>query len=247
MSKNTKRGIYKGVSTAWYPGDWLADSAILSVDIAIEGAWCRALNIMLRDKVSSITLPMEGWARVWRCGVTRCSTIVTQLEASKVCRVYAGSNGNVTLVCRRLERAEKARIDGAKRIADYRAKRARNGTVTKIRGLPSLSSSLSSSVPVDVDMGDVNPPSPLRKGELATAAELTSLKSLVKQFNLKAEWTGKDLVVYEHFRKALTYYSDTAISEAIDESAVPGMTPWALMKTLQEKKEQRRTRGPVYE
>ena len=155
--KQKAAGINKRISEPVYPADILSETKLRMCSLLARGAWYECLLTMWRDKVYELTASVIGFSRMWGCSETQAVIVIEEFETYKPCDVLLHvthcnkkkleSATIVTLTCRRLKRRHKERKDGANRVAEYRARQARNaqcnGNAQPSDPLPSSSVSFS--------------------------------------------------------------------------------------------------------
>lgn len=103
------------------PAQWLADTRPLSP--AAKGAWIDTICQMVHSVTrGSLRLPLAGWARLWSMTCEQAKAVVEELDTMRVADVIRDSNGNVTLLCRRLVREAHERHQIKERVARHRGK-----------------------------------------------------------------------------------------------------------------------------
>lgn len=108
--------------------DWMADTAFLS--LAARGFWMDLICVMhQRNRIGSITGSLLQIAHACRCSEGEAETALSELSNAKVANVVKG-NGNVTVTCRRMQRAENERKRVANAVRKSRELKGCNGNVT---------------------------------------------------------------------------------------------------------------------
>lgn len=138
-----KKTTGKAPAFQFYPGDWIADTRCLS--LAAKGAWIDALAKMwLEGRRGEITYPTIGFARLFGCSAEQAEAVIKELTDMGVCDSVTQSNGNVTLISRRMSREFRERELNNNRQKRFRENQSRenngedngdrngknNGTVT---------------------------------------------------------------------------------------------------------------------
>jgi uncharacterized protein YdaU (DUF1376 family) len=134
----------KAPAFQFYPGDYIRDTRILSLEA--RGAWCDLLCMMwFAEERGKCNGEVTQLSRLWNTEKEATKAILDELIKCKILDVVTNSNGEVTLISRRMIRDEKDRIDNAKRQGKYREKHKSadnsNGKVTKSNKVSSSSSS----------------------------------------------------------------------------------------------------------
>ena len=130
----------KAPSFQFYPTDWQADTAELSV--AAKGAWIQCLcKLHLAKRRGKMRRSMPAWARLFGTTEAEADTLLREISDCDCADVTFG-NTYVTVMSRRMERERKEREAARLRVATHRAKRKCNSAVQ-----PSSSSSVSSVTP----------------------------------------------------------------------------------------------------
>lgn len=112
----------------FYVSDWLSDTAFLS--LSARGFWMDLICVMhQRNRTGSITGSLLQIAHACRCSEGEAETALSELSNAKVANVVKG-NGNVTVTCRRMQRAENERKRVAKAVRKSRELNGCNGNVT---------------------------------------------------------------------------------------------------------------------
>lgn len=100
----------------WFPGDWMADTAMLSP--ATRGIWFDLLNVMWQlDHADKLSGTVAELARAGRCDVAQMQTAIDELIRFRVANI-GERDGVVTVVCRRFKRdnAERLRAKNGMRV-----------------------------------------------------------------------------------------------------------------------------------
>lgn len=104
------------------PALWLADTRPLSP--AAKGAWIDTISQMVHSVTrGSLRLSLAGWARLWSMTCDQAKGVVDELDATRIADVIRDSNGDVTLICRRLVREAREHQQMVERVARHRGKR----------------------------------------------------------------------------------------------------------------------------
>jgi hypothetical protein len=143
---NKEKGIERRVSVPVYSKDILSEYGLITASLEIRGAWAWCLFTMWENGRYSVHGTFDEMGRLWGCSPDEASRIAAEIGERNIADVTI-SNGQVTLVSRRLKRQEKEREQAAKRQRDKR-NRDRNAPVTEEKGVPSSSSSSSSSTSI---------------------------------------------------------------------------------------------------
>ncbi|MCC7202427.1 MAG: hypothetical protein IT393_07200 [Nitrospirae bacterium] len=110
----------KNPAFLFYPGDWVQDTRILS--LRAKGAWIDLLCMMWRStERGTVTLSWPALARLLSAHLDEAKLAIEELAEHRICDWVTDSNGNVTLINRRMVREEKQRIS-----TRLRVKRLRN-------------------------------------------------------------------------------------------------------------------------
>lgn len=183
-------------SFQFYPGDWVQDTRPLS--LAAKGAWIDLLCAMWRSQTrGKLTLSMLGYSRVIGATVDQTTSVIAELTDMHVCDSVTESNGEITLINRRMLREEKQRESTRIRVKRFRnddEKRDSNAYVT----VPSSSSSsVSSSSLKDKDIAIAaknaappsSPPKPPPKEKKPKAGTIEFWQPLVD--HISTTWAEK--------------------------------------------------------
>lgn len=121
----------------FYPGDWMKDTQVSKCAPATRGIWFDAICAMHdSDRSGTLSGFADQLARVLRCSLAELHTAIADLKSTKAADVTE-RNGEITLICRRMQREYLERVRGRERQQKHRG----NGEVT-----PTSSSSPSSSL-----------------------------------------------------------------------------------------------------
>lgn len=218
--KQKPSGVQKRVSEPFYPKDWLSDHQLRSAPPLIRGLWFDALCLMWLDKVYKITKTKTEWARFWGATLEEVEQFIEVAKALKFCDVTI-SNGNVTLVCRRLKRRAQARTMTRDRVKKHRVKRSSNADVTPPYSVPSSSLSVSSSVSPSKE--GKNPPAPQGGVDISAC--------IISEFATKSNCPQTAPAVRRHFKKAVENgrMSLDELREAVGSDNYLGETPWKFL------------------
>lgn len=113
----------------WFPGDWMADTAMLSP--ATRGIWFDLLNVMWQlDHADKLSGTVAELARAGRCDVAQMQTAIDELARFRVANI-GERDGVVTVICRRFKRdnAERLRAKNGMRVT--RQLQKKEGSVTR--------------------------------------------------------------------------------------------------------------------
>lgn len=106
----------------FFPDDYLRDTRALS--LAAKGGWTDILCMLHgAQNRGSMTLPMLGWARIMGASVDQAEAVIGELLVMKVADIERNSNGNVTIICRRMVRELITREQTRLRVQSHRNKR----------------------------------------------------------------------------------------------------------------------------
>jgi len=147
----------------FYPGDWMKDPQLGSASPASRGIWIDFIAVAVEmPERGVITRTISQFARLLRCSEGEFLTFLieasrfgfadvqrngqTSLLRHAVTPVDVESDAEVTVICRRMVRDEKARQSHANRQTRYRDKQASDAEVTPQVTPMSHSSSSSSSI-----------------------------------------------------------------------------------------------------
>lgn len=127
-------------SFQFYPGDWVQDTACLS--LSSKGAWIDILCALWRaQNRGTLTCSIVQWARIIRADAEQARRVIDELVNTCVCDSVTLANGDITLISRRQVKEEKDRKMNAIRQERYR----NNETVTLVSRKNNAYSSSSSS------------------------------------------------------------------------------------------------------
>lgn len=105
----------------FFVGDWVQDTRPLSCEA--KGAWIDILCSMWLSPIrGKLTIPVSGYARIIGTDKDNAQTIIDELTRYKICDSVTESNGDVTLISRRMAKDEKERGQTKKRVQKYRDK-----------------------------------------------------------------------------------------------------------------------------
>lgn len=103
------------------PALWLADTRLLSP--AAKGAWIDTICQMVHSVTrGGLRLSLAGWARLWSMTCDQAKMVVDELDTTRIADVIRDSNGDVTLLCRRLVREAREHHQMVERVAKHRGK-----------------------------------------------------------------------------------------------------------------------------
>lgn len=103
----------------FYPADWLADTRPLS--LAAKGALVDLLCTMWWSSDRGvITLSTSGYGRLFGASEDETRGVLAELRDLRICDQTDAGNGDVTLICRRMVREERARTGTRMRVANHR-------------------------------------------------------------------------------------------------------------------------------
>lgn len=101
-----------------FPADW--DFDLSEHPLKIEGAWIRVCNKLWRGKTRGrATKTIEQWAKILGVSESECERILRYIKNKEIGNVTF-RNKNVTVICRRQLKEEKARQDTNKRVKRWR-------------------------------------------------------------------------------------------------------------------------------
>jgi len=158
----------KAPAAQFYWNEWSRD--LEEHPLEIEGAWMRICAKLWYSKEvrGKLTLTLDQWARVLRVDNSNAFRILSYLCHENVGdfpgSVTDKSNGLITIICRRMYREEKARIDNALRQQRLRDRRKSNGGIT------------------DKSNGNITPPSSSSPSSSKEEEEKEPRKNLSKEF-----------------------------------------------------------------
>lgn len=104
----------------FYVDDFDNDTCGLSA-VAV-GVWIRILIAMHRKRCGTLTGTADKISKITRCSADEINAALLELENDSVCEILRQSNGEVTIVCRRLQKEEQKRLLTAERVRKFRAK-----------------------------------------------------------------------------------------------------------------------------
>ncbi len=111
----------KAPAFQFYPGDYMQDTRLLSLEG--RGAWVDLLCLMWRSSERGrVTATPDEFARLFGCKKEQAQRVMKELQNQHICDFESSSNGDVTLICRRMVREEAQRTSGASRSQKLREK-----------------------------------------------------------------------------------------------------------------------------
>lgn len=134
----------KNPAFQFYPSDWSRD--LEEHPLEIEGAWIRiCCKLWWAEKRGELARTSCQWAKILRTDENTAKTILEYLGKWKIGDVSENSNGEITVISRRMARDEKDRENNAERQRRFKGKTQGNGSVTPPVTEESQDSSSSSS------------------------------------------------------------------------------------------------------
>ena len=100
------------------------DNDTCGLSACATGVWLRMIMAMHIKKSGSLTGSLEKLSQITRCTCSEIETSLNEFETENICDVSRESNGNVTIICRRMHKEEQKRINGAERTRKHREKKA---------------------------------------------------------------------------------------------------------------------------
>jgi len=131
----------KAPSFPFYPDDFLRD--MLEHSLEIRGAWITILNkLHSAERRGILNLNLSEWSRIFGENEEKTNEILLKLNEKKV-GDFKFSNGNITVISRRMVREEKAKENNRLRQKRHYKKEKPNTNLTEKYTAPSFSSSSS--------------------------------------------------------------------------------------------------------
>jgi hypothetical protein len=135
----------KAPAFQFYPNDWSHDLEEHSLEI--EGAWIRiCCKLWWSETRGQLNRTIDQWAKILRLDETNCQRILNYIETWKIGDIQRTSNGEVTIISRRMLRDEIDRQNNALRQQRFKDKHRGNDSVTPSVTAKSQRSSSSSSI-----------------------------------------------------------------------------------------------------
>jgi len=105
----------------FYPADYLVDTRVLT--LSARGAWVDILCVLHSSSTRGTTkFPIRGWARIMGASEADFLSALREIEDMKVGDVIRGSNGDVTVTCRRMMNESITREQSRLRVQNHRNK-----------------------------------------------------------------------------------------------------------------------------
>lgn len=214
----------KNPAFQYYPSDFDRDTS--TVSLAATGAWIRIMNAMwYTPNRGEITCSVDRYGILIRSTTEAAIAVLNELIEAKVCDAFfdeerqrpvtktlhvTDCNEKVTLVCRRMDREEKARKSTALRVAKFRNARS-NTDVTTPSSVLHSSVLHSSKENTETSRAGAREPSP--KHEL-------ELEDKIPEIELYHEITGQDPSIVNQER------IEAALHGKTKEQVVPFFQAW---------------------
>src|SRR4030095_2764539 len=110
----------------FYPGDWMKDPALSMCKPSTRGIWIDLICAMHElGRTGHITGTRKALARTCRCSALEMKAALAELGKTRTADVM-DRNGEVTAICRRMQRSHIERDETRKRVQKHRS----NGSVT---------------------------------------------------------------------------------------------------------------------
>ena len=110
----------------FYPGDWMKDPALSMCTPATRGIWIDLICAMHElDRMGEVRGTLQALSQTCRCTAAAMKVSLKELDRTKTAIVNY-CNGEVTVICRRMQRAYIERDETRKRVQKHRC----NGDVT---------------------------------------------------------------------------------------------------------------------
>ena len=100
------------------------DNDTCGLSACATGVWLRMIMAMHIKKSGSLTGSLEKLSQITRCSCSEIETSLNEFETENICDVSRESNGNVTIICRRMYKEEQKRVNSAERTRKHREKKA---------------------------------------------------------------------------------------------------------------------------
>lgn len=114
----------KSPSEQFYFKDWLTDAALQAASSSTRGIWINVLCFMWwNGRTSEITGTKTALARMWNCTLHELNRFLKDAETSAFCQLGRNPDGTLTVICRRIQREQKARKLHRLRQKKYYARR----------------------------------------------------------------------------------------------------------------------------
>ena len=105
----------------FYPADYLVDTRVLT--LSARGAWVDIICVLHGSSTRGTRMfPARGWARIMGVSEADFLSALREIEDMKVGDVIRGSNGDVTLTCRRMMNESITREQTRLRVQNHREK-----------------------------------------------------------------------------------------------------------------------------
>jgi len=105
----------------FYPADYLVDTRVLT--LSARGAWVDILCVLHSSSTRGTTkFAIRGWARIMGASEADVLAALREIEDMKVGDVIRGSNGDVTVTCRRMMNESITREQSRLRVQNHRNK-----------------------------------------------------------------------------------------------------------------------------
>ena len=105
----------------FYPADYLVDTRVLT--LSARGAWVDIICVLHGSSTRGTRMfPTRGWARIMGVSEADFLSALREIEDMKVGDVIRGSNGDVTLTCRRMINESITREQTRLRVQNHREK-----------------------------------------------------------------------------------------------------------------------------
>ena len=129
----------KAPSFQFYPMDWRRD--LEEHPLEVEGAWIRiCCKLFWAKNRGELTKPIEQWVKILGVPKTKTLKIINYIKDNEIGEVFVRSNGNITIISRRMQREEKEKLNNRERQKKHYHKHKSNKNLTP----PSSSSSSTS-------------------------------------------------------------------------------------------------------
>ena len=176
----------KNPAFQFYPSDWSRD--LEEHPLEIEGAWIRiCCKLWWSETRGKLTRTAEQWAKILRVYPQDAERILSYIKSNKIGDVSPTSNGNLTVISRRMLRDEKGRENNCIRQKRYYDKRKPNAPLTPTSQHSSVllsSSSINKSI-TDIKSSDI--PSPPKEALIKKEPDtlLSDLKEIIEDIGSK--------------------------------------------------------------
>jgi len=132
----------KAPAFQFYPADWQRD--LEEHPLEIEGAWIRiCCKLWWSETRGKLTRSVDQWAKILRVYPQDAERIINYINSEKIGDVLTDSNGNLTVISRRMMNDEKERINNCLRQKRHYDKNKPNAPITPTSQYSSSSSSSS--------------------------------------------------------------------------------------------------------